>query len=612
MNVVEIKKGLIVVANGKVCQVVRCQSDGDYLVSAQASGERFSVSLRDIEFLPAVSDDGTSVFSTQLERQLEGHSRDEISIAALRFDTISDVFSGNIGLEEAIKKIGVSRAHFYRLKKRYCPQLGFMSVIQKRPGVKRDSSRLSDVVEEIIQRSIDKKYIGASATSTTVWKAVEKECIELGISIPSKTAIKSRLKKIDPKELMLKKEGREAANQKHDAKPGKLKVFRPLEMVQMDHTKVDVIIVDEELRKPLGRPWLTVIVDVYTRAILGYYLSLHAPSTVSVACAITHAALPKFSFLSRLDIDDDLYPFYGVPKTISMDNAKEFKSLKFERACSINNINPEWRPYGKKHYGGYVERLFGKLMIGEVHLLPGTTYSNVSKRRGHDSDKTSTMTFKDFCRWFARQVILYHSRVHSGIGMSPAAKWKEYFNVGSGSPAHPPLVSSSMKFRLDFMPEQQRCINTEGVKLNGYLYWDNSLMHYVGRGSFKVKYDPFSLKTIWIYIDGDYLPVNFSDATMADLSLAEHKAKIKQKKILGALPSGALDDHSLVSLIDECDALIKESKSETRRARLAAAAKKEYLADQYTQDSKNVAIDDSGKTIDYSVRAKPFKGSSYD
>jgi len=50
---------------------------------------------------------------------------------------------------------------------------------------------------------------------------------------------------------------------------------RPLEIVQIDHTLVDIMVVDEVQRESMGRPWVTVAFDVATRVALGFVLSLN-------------------------------------------------------------------------------------------------------------------------------------------------------------------------------------------------------------------------------------------------------------------------------------------------------------------------------------------------
>jgi putative transposase len=87
---------------------------------------------------------------------------------------------------------------------------------------------------------------------------------------------------------------------------------RALGIVQADHTPVDLIVVDEINRLPIGRPWVTIIFDVATRTVLGFHATLEAPSATSVAMALSMACLPKTKWLGSLAIDLD-WPMHGIP-----------------------------------------------------------------------------------------------------------------------------------------------------------------------------------------------------------------------------------------------------------------------------------------------------------
>ena len=67
----------------------------------------------------------------------------------------------------------------------------------------------------------------------------------------------------------------------------------PLAYVQIDHTPLDVEIVDEQYRETIGRAYLTLAIDVFSRMVVGYYLSLDEPSSISVAMCISSAILSK-------------------------------------------------------------------------------------------------------------------------------------------------------------------------------------------------------------------------------------------------------------------------------------------------------------------------------
>lgn len=615
MREIKLQPGLVVVANGQVCKVHSVISINEIEVVSQKESRRFTVTLDKLEFIPSVSPAGTATISPELDIRAASASSEEIALSRKRHEIIQRHLAGDICRKNALIELEVSESQFYRIRASYSEEGGFYSLLRGARGPKKGSYRLSDEVETIIEMNIDKHYRGAAATISKVEFEVRIECQRKGLTPPSRTAVRARIKRRCARDLHKMKYGADSASQKHDARPGKHLTSRPLEWVQMDHTRVDIFIVDEVRRLPIARPWLTILIDQHTRVVLGYYLALHAPSAVSISCALSHAALPKFSFMDKMGLDGDKYPFYGVPAALHMDNAQEFKSRKFVSACDRNRITAHWRPYGRKHYGGHVERLIGTFMTSKVHFLPGSTYSNVVQRKEYDSEKSSAMTFKEFSKWFAREVCVYHAQRHSALGCSPAAFWKRYFEADKEAPLHPPIVSNPFKFRLDFMPELYRKIRPEGIKANGHIYWDASLNPYVGRSKVMIKYDPFSLKTIWVSLGGEYIPVHFADATIADLTLSEHRARNRQGKRSGKIPVGGLDDLSLAEYAHENNALVDESKRLTKKVRASEAALSEYMNGPREQlVGSNDSIEDDGvkDRPNYSRRAVPFKGKNYD
>jgi putative transposase len=54
------------------------------------------------------------------------------------------------------------------------------------------------------------------------------------------------------------------------------KTRRALGIVQADHTPADMIVVDEINRLPISRPWVTIIFDVSSRAVLGLHAALES------------------------------------------------------------------------------------------------------------------------------------------------------------------------------------------------------------------------------------------------------------------------------------------------------------------------------------------------
>ena len=100
---------------------------------------------------------------------------------------------------------------------------------------------------------------------------------------------------------------------------------RPLDIVQIDHTPMDIVVVDDLYRQPLGKPYLTLATDVATRCILGFVISFVPPGAGTVSLCMTLIVAPKAAWLKQLGVADD-WPMAGLPKTLHLDGAAKFKS----------------------------------------------------------------------------------------------------------------------------------------------------------------------------------------------------------------------------------------------------------------------------------------------
>jgi putative transposase len=183
--------------------------------------------------------------------------------------------------------------------------------------------------------------------------------------------------------------------------PGELQASYALELIQMDHTLADVIIVDSQHRRPIGRPWLSLAIDVATRSVLGCHVALDAPSALAVALCLEHACLPKNQ--SSVMRSDAPWPMFGLPREILVDNGPEFHGAALVRGCREYGITLSHRPVRQPHFGGHIERLIGTMM-GRVHLLPGTTDASPEALGGYDSERTAVMTLSGFAHWLCLEI----------------------------------------------------------------------------------------------------------------------------------------------------------------------------------------------------------------
>jgi len=124
---------------------------------------------------------------------------------------------------------------------------------------------------------------------------------------------------------------------------GTLEATAPLAIVQMDHTKVDVTVVDPITRLPIGRPTLTLAIDVATRMAMGFHLSLDPPSLTAVALVSDPCGDGQDELAGGSGIEAE-WPAQGIPRVIHVDNGAEFHALAFERACAEHGVGLVYRP----------------------------------------------------------------------------------------------------------------------------------------------------------------------------------------------------------------------------------------------------------------------------
>lgn len=241
---------------------------------------------------------------------------------------------------------------------------------------------------------------------------VQRRCRALGVRPVSSKAVRRRLQARLVAEVLTRREGRKAARDHFAPVTGSLEAPRSLSLMQIDHTLVDVIVMDSLTREPIQRPWLTLAIDVLSRCVPGFYLSLDAPSATSVALCIAHAALPNEGCLACLEVEVS-WPVWGIPERLHLDNAQGFHSDALRRGCEQYGI--DYRPVATPHHGGHIERLIGTTM-GKVHLLPGTTISDTRLKGDLDPEKCAVMTLKELQRWLA-----YSSPPAEGARNEPAS-----------------------------------------------------------------------------------------------------------------------------------------------------------------------------------------------
>jgi putative transposase len=337
------------------------------------------------------------------------------SVAQERENIIRDAMNG-VGattalVDAAAKALGLSPRSVRRLVVKYKASAQTTSLVAYPRGPNKARRRLGAERERVIDAAIDKRYLVRPRTPMEeVYKEVVRRCRIKNWLVPARNTVLKRIRALDARLVARRRLGAKSAESVALSTPGMLEATEALELVQIDHTLADVMIVDSHHRRSIGRPWLSLAVDVATRAVLGFHVGLEAPSDLAVALCIEHAVLPKDDPAQSSDAEAS-WDMFGMPRTIHLDNGPEFHGEALTRGCAEYGIKLLYRPVARPRFGGHVERLIGTMM-GRVHLLPGSTDASPTARGSYRSENEAKLTLAEFSEWLRLEIAgAYHHKI---------------------------------------------------------------------------------------------------------------------------------------------------------------------------------------------------------
>ena len=503
-----------------------------------------------------------------LRRREEGCRREEAIRSLLKRHDDKRLTIGAV--EEIAQELGVSRSAMYRLITAYRAK-GTVSSVEPRPqGRRKDTLVLDTMRETLISSTIHEIYLKPERPAMTyLIEQVQARCAQKGLPLPDRRTIKARVDRIDQRTVALKRKDAKGVKATK-AVPGQYVTSRPLEVVQIDHTEVDVFLVDETTRKTMDkRPWLTLAIDVFTRMVVGFHLSMDKPSRVSLGLCMLNAVYDKSAWLTEREIDAS-WPAAGLPEAVHADNGADFRSHAFAWACREEGIKLIFRPIGAPHYGGHIERLIGTTM-GRVHFYPGSTFANPTARQGNESGRFAAMTFREFeCALGWEIAGRYNEEIHSALLRPPIAVWREHeASLALRMP------KDRMAFWVSFLPDAHRTLRPDGIWLHDIPYWSNALSGQVGRvkGKLFIKFDPRDVSRIFVrQLDGRFLEARARPLGFPAISLREWN---QAKRALGGTGRGERNDAQITKTALAQRQLIDQAIAKTAAARRAPVKTKD-------------------------------------
>ncbi|MBC3787755.1 helix-turn-helix domain-containing protein [Spirosoma utsteinense] len=468
---------------------------------------------------------------------------------------------------------GVHHSTLYRHIKTY-NQYGREEryLVEKVRGGK-GNKRTSPEVEKIIEQAIERIYLTREGNSkAAAYEEVRRLCHRNQIkAVPCYDTFRRRINSLADGTVVRRREGEKRYRARFHVSNGSVcdenDIPFPLHTAEIDSSPVDAILVDDYFRQPLGRPNLTLAIDVYSRMILGFHLSFDPVSADSVAQCIAHAVCPKERWLEQMGVEGQ-WPCWGIPERFRVDNGNEFRNGAYQAACNNYDIRIDWRDHVED--GAVIERLIGTSMRS-IHQVPGTTQSNVQQKGDYNSQQEATLTLKAFERWFTWWVIKYNNQVHAGIGMPPLIKYLHAFHPPDGPPIRslPDYITDTLSVRLDFAPYQERTIQRKGVVMEHIWYYDplfKWLRHDHRDRKYVFRRLPGNVGSIWLRdpTTGEYVNINYANMNRPPMSIWELRAAQKRLKDRQIAP----DEDAIFGAIEAMRTIVLEEQANRKTVRL--------------------------------------------
>jgi putative transposase len=345
------------------------------------------------------------------------------------------------------------------------------------------------------------------------------------LAMPSKSTLARRIRNLDTRERLAARQGKRAAKRALSQYGRTEYPTLPLERVEIDHTKSDLIVIDDRDNLPLGRLTLTYCLDLATRYPLGYYLGFEPPSYLSVMECLHHAIRPKENVREKYGAEHD-WLAYGIPATLVIDNAKEFIGRDLQDACLLLGIVLQQTPVQTPHFKASVERMFRSLNTMLFHTLPGTTFSNPRERGDYDSAQQACVYLSDVDKLLNILLVdIYAERFHRGLNSIPARRWEELTQHGFA----PGLPPNAEELTILLGRTVQRVIHHYGIEFVSLRYNCDELVTLRTRlkgEKAKIKYHPADLSCLYVHdpFEKRYIQVSALDQEYTqELSLWKHR-----------------------------------------------------------------------------------------
>ena len=343
-------------------------------------------------------------------------------------------------------------------------------------GIRRIAPELVEVVEALALRRPE-------PTAAFIHRRVCDIAHDRALAAPSYTTVRTIIAGLDPGLRTLAQHG-DAAYRDRFELVFRRNASRPNEQWQVDHTLLDVAVLDKTGISV--RPWLTIVLDDYSRAIAGYTVFIGAPTAEQTALALHQAVNRKAN---------SGWPVCGLPDVLYSDHGSDFTSARLERVCLDTHIQLIHSRVGIPQGRGKIERFYGTVTTELLPHLPG----HIPHGTNGTVITPPALTLRQLDEILERFIVDdYNHRPHSETHEAPAMRW-----AASGfiprSPAHPEDLDL-----LLLTATATRKVQRDGIQFASTRYVSTVLAAYVGE-QVTVRFNPRDAGEIRVYFDDAFL-----------------------------------------------------------------------------------------------------------
>jgi transposase InsO family protein len=478
---------------------------------------------------------------------------------------------------------------------------GYVGLLAKARERGNRTSRLSEESRNLLVQFVENDYEDLrQKTKVASWAALKRKCDELGIIAPTYATFCAAVRERPMFLRTLKRQGRRAAYT-HSSFYFELEPTtprhgdRPFEIGHIDHTELDVEVVCSHTGRPLGRPWMTVLIDAFSRRCLAFYVTFDAPSYRSCMmilrdCVRRHSRLPQI---------------------IVLDGGPEFQSTYFETLLARYECIKKVRPPAQARFGSVCERLFGTTNSQFIHNLRGNTQITRNVRQVTKSNEPTGQArwplgrLYDYLSSFLFEI--YDTIGHPALGQTPReACLKAFQNTGNRVNK---MIPYDQAFLLATLPTTKRGTANvspgRGVIINRVHYWAEAFRDpTVENHDVAVRYDPFDIGTAYAFVKNRWTECHSEHYTVlqgrSEKEIMLASKELRRRSLLHSRERFTLTARKLADFLDSAEAeekcllqrLRDRESASLRQSGLAAAPWTDRADVEFTEsESSNTTRD---------------------